>query len=123
MTHSFQIGDVVVARFPEHVPRGREQEGYRPALVVALPEELDNPRFDIVIVVPMTTARGQVWGSQSPRLYPTLAAGVGGLPADSIVLIDQLRALDLGRIHRRLGKLGAAEWTPIQTTIKGLFRL
>ena len=36
-TRSLQIGDVLTASFPEQTPQGREQEGYRPAIVVGFP--------------------------------------------------------------------------------------
>ena len=39
-TRPLKIGDVVTARFPEQNPQGREQEGYRPAIVVGLPSRL-----------------------------------------------------------------------------------
>lgn len=53
-----EIGDVVSALFPMHHPGGREQEGYRPAVVVGLPEFAGTPRFGVLIVAPMTTDRG-----------------------------------------------------------------
>lgn len=41
-----EIGDVVSALFPLQ-PGGREQEGYRPAMVVGLPELAGTPRFGV----------------------------------------------------------------------------
>ena len=41
------VGDVISALFPEHVPGGREQQGYRPAVVVGIPERLGLPRFEV----------------------------------------------------------------------------
>jgi mRNA interferase MazF len=52
-----QIGDVIAAKFPSQNPSGREQEGYRPAIVVGLPSRLGRLRFPLVFVVPMTTDR------------------------------------------------------------------
>ncbi len=87
-----ELGDVVTARFPAQDPQGREQEGYRPAVVVGLPELLDRPRFELVFVVPLTTDRPGSWSRSA--LYPRLGAGTGGLSKDSIVLLEQTRALD-----------------------------
>ncbi|WP_230968597.1 type II toxin-antitoxin system PemK/MazF family toxin [Nostoc sp. WHI] len=36
-TRSLKFGDVVTARFPQQNPQGREQEGYRPAIVFWFP--------------------------------------------------------------------------------------
>jgi mRNA interferase MazF len=55
MTRTFSIGDVVLAKFPEQDPQGREQQGLRPAVVVALPEQIGTPRFPLIVVVPLTT--------------------------------------------------------------------
>jgi len=51
-------GDVVTVAFPEQIPQVREPEGYRPAIIVGMPEELGISRFRLVIVVPITTDRG-----------------------------------------------------------------
>jgi mRNA interferase MazF len=57
-------GDVVSAFFPEHIPGGHEQQGLRPA-VVGVPERLGEPRFEVLVVVPMTTDRDQEWSKRS----------------------------------------------------------
>ncbi len=49
-----QFGDIVTAIFPEQMPLGREQQGYRPAIVVAIPDLLDIPRFPLIVVIPLT---------------------------------------------------------------------
>lgn len=95
MPDSIVVGDIVIARFPTQNPQGREQEGVRPALVVGIPQRLGNPRFPLLLVAPMTSARSQTWAAASPELYPTLPAGEAGLPQNSIILLDQVRAIDL----------------------------
>lgn len=92
------VRDVVVAQLPQQNPQGHEQQGYRPAIVVGLPTRLGSPRFSVVIVAPLTTDRGQEWSSAAPNLYPQLSVGIGGLKSPSIVLLDQVRALDISRI-------------------------
>jgi mRNA interferase MazF len=73
----------------------REQQGYRPAIVVAVPDLLDIPRFPLIVVIPLTTDRGQKWATASSNLYPRFSAGVAGLRSPSVALLDQVRALDV----------------------------
>jgi mRNA interferase MazF len=108
-----RVGDVVTARFPESRPTGHEQDGIRPAVIVGLPERIGIPRFRTILLAPMTTARQQLWATQSPDLYPFLTAGTAGLPSDSLVLLDQIRALDFSRLMRRVGSLSRAEFAII----------
>jgi mRNA interferase MazF len=112
-----ELGDVVTARFPAQDPQGHEQEGYRPAVVVGLPATLGRPRFDMVLVVPLTTDRRQSWATASPNLYPRLQAGVAGLPQASIVLLEQTRMLDTSRMARYVGQLSGEQYEPIKRGI------
>ncbi|GGR60191.1 hypothetical protein GCM10008959_22490 [Deinococcus seoulensis] len=116
-------GDVIVARLPQQVPNGREQEGYRPAVVVGLPQRAGTDRYPMILVVPVTTHRGQPWASAAPGLYPILPAGAGGLPVDSVVLTDQLRALDAGQVARRLNTLTTTEYAPVHTALRSILSL
>ncbi len=88
-----QVGDVLLVALPEHAPRGHEQHGVRPAIVVGLPDKLGKPRFPMLIMTPLTTQTGK-WVKDSPRLYPTLPPGSGGISQSSVVLLDHLRAID-----------------------------
>ncbi len=115
-----QIGDVVSALFPLHRPGGREQEGYRPAVVVGLPELAGMPRFGVLIVAPMTTDRGQEWAKRSPELYPRYPEGTANLRSPSVCLPDQVRALDVGRVRSYRGTLSKEEYSPIR---KGLAKI
>lgn len=107
------LGDVVAATFPEHRPGGREQQEYRPAIVVGLPDVLGRPRFPVVVVIPLTTDREQLWAVESPHLYPRFPVGAGGLRSPSIALLDQVRSLDVGRLARWLGVLTAHEYAQV----------
>ena len=122
--HPLKIGSVIKSNFPSHVPPGHEQTGSRPAIIVALPATLDTQRFNTVIVVPTTTNDG-TW-SNSNKLYPTLPRGAGGLPNESVVLIDQIRALDCHRLlsptSRYLGDLDKLQTGLILSRIKEMFR-
>jgi len=113
MTRTLQFGDIVSARFPQQNPQGREQEGYRPAIVGGFPHRLGIPRFELIDVIPLTTDKGQTWVLASPNLYPRLAAGIGGLSSPSVALLDQLRVLDISRIVTYRGSLTPEEYEPI----------
>jgi mRNA interferase MazF len=84
-------GDIVLVTLPSNQPRGREQEGRRPALVVGIPK--GQVRYPMLFVAPLTTQKGE-WVQRNSTLYPTLANGTGGLSQDSVVLLDQIRAID-----------------------------
>jgi mRNA interferase MazF len=113
-------GDVISALFPVHVPGGREQQGYRPAVVVGIPERLGIPRFEVLIVVPMTTDRGQQWSERSPTLYPRLERGTANLRSPSICLLDQVRAIGAERVRGYRGTLDTDQFRPIY---RGLRRM
>ena len=113
-----QIGDVVTAKFPSQLPSGREQEGFRPAIVVGLSSRLGKPRFSLVFVVPMTTDRGQEWAVNSSDLYMQFSAGVAGLKSPSIALLDQVRAIDVSRIVAYRGSLTSQQYTAIAQAIQ-----
>lgn len=113
------LGDVLLVALPAQEPKGHEQEGLRPAVVVGLPERVGTARYPLSLVAPMTTQRG-TWAERSPDLYPILEAGSGGLTRTSIVLLDQVRSLDLGRIRGYLGSLEREKLAPISAGIRGM---
>lgn len=49
-------GDVLLIALPSHDPKGHEQEGLRPAIVVGIPR--GPVRYPVVIVVPLTSKSG-----------------------------------------------------------------
>lgn len=111
-------GDVISALFPIHVPGGREQQGYRPAIVVGVPERLGVPRFEVLVVVPMTTDRGQQWLECSPALYPRLDKGTTNLRSPSICLLDQVRSIGAERVRGYRGTLDAGQYRPIHDGLR-----
>jgi mRNA interferase MazF len=115
--------DIVIASFPQSDPQGREQEGLRPAVILGLPSNVGKPRFNLILVAPMTTAKKQLWVTASQKLYPVLAMGAGGLPSQSVVLLDQARFLDIQRIGRQLGQLTAKQYAPILEGFKAMLEI
>lgn len=112
-------GDVLLVTLPSHDPKGHEQEGYRPVIVVAVPQgEL---RYPVLIVVPLTT-KGGLWLKENPKLYQQIPKGAGGLPRESIALIDQIRSIDVQRIKVYLGSLDKEIFQSVQNSLLELFR-
>ena len=114
------FGDILLIALPTHAPRGHEQEGSRPAVVVGLPERAGEPRYPTVLVVPLTTQEG-AWSRKAPMLYPHIRAGAGGLPRPSVVLLDQLRSVDARRVSHYLGSLTEDEFQPINAGLTQVF--
>ncbi|BAZ12589.1 hypothetical protein NIES4071_44200 [Calothrix sp. NIES-4071] len=117
---SLKFGDVVTVNFPGANPQGREQEALRPAIVVGFPNCLGTPRFDLIIVIRLTTDKGQAWALASPDLYPRFPAGVARLNLPSIALLDQIRAIDANRITAYLGSLTPEQYEPILDSLHRL---
>ena len=90
-------GEVYVVNFDPTM--GAEIKKTRPALVVQ--NDIANRYSPIVIVAAITSQ------FEEP-LYPTevlVKAPEGGLGDDSVVLLNQIRSIDKGRLVRRLGSL------------------
>lgn len=122
-TRSLKIADIITARFPEQKPQGREQEGYRPAIVVGVPNFIGQLRFQVIIVVPMTTYKNQSWVDNSPDLYPVFPSGIANLKSPSIALLDQIRAIDAQRIINYRGSLTSEQYKPIASGLKQMMNL
>ena len=120
---SLKIGDIIIVSFPRHNPQGREQQGYRPAIVVGFPNLLGQPRFPVILVVPMTTYKNQSWVDNSPDLYPVFPAGTAGLRSPSVALVDQIRAIDARRIVNYRGSLRADRYKVIRDSLKKIFKI
>lgn len=120
---ALKVGDVITVNFPAQVPRAREQEGYRPAIVVGLPERMGILRFSLVFVAPMTTDRGQEWAAISPDLYVRFPAGIAELKSASIVLLDQIRSIDVSRIAAYRGSLTLEKCAAIASAIQQIMEL
>ncbi|WP_434073177.1 type II toxin-antitoxin system PemK/MazF family toxin [Moorella naiadis (nom. illeg.)] len=112
-------GDILSIALPTHDPKGHEQEGVRPAVVVGVPQ--GPVRYPVVIVVPLTTQSGP-WVARNPALYQSLPPGAGGIPRASTVLIDQVRAVDVRRVRAYLGTLEETTFEPIRTSLLKLFQ-
>ncbi|WP_375496903.1 type II toxin-antitoxin system PemK/MazF family toxin [uncultured Nostoc sp.] len=75
----------------------------------------------MLMIAPLTT-QSDSWAFNNPSLYPRLLAGAGGLSLSSIVLLDQMRGLDINRILAYLGTLTPKQYVPIVNGLRQLFR-
>lgn len=112
--------DVILVQLPSHQPRGREQEGQRPAVIVGIPS--GKVRYPVVLIAPLTTQLGD-WAMENPELYPQLEAGTAGLSRVSIVLLDQVRSLDVRRVVSYLGTLTDEQFEQIAIGLKQILAL
>jgi mRNA interferase MazF len=81
--------------------RGSEQAGRRPALLLS--RDSINRVSPVVVVLPLTTYRGQA-------LYPSdvlVRVPEGGLVRDSVALGLHVRAVSRERLGRRIGRVGS----------------
>ena len=115
-----KCGDIVLVNLPSHNPRGHEQEGTRPAVIISLPS--GDVRYPVVIVLPLTTKLGN-WVKNNPMIYPIIPSGTAGLSRKSVVLCDQIRAIDTDRVIAYLGSLSAVEYQPIIDGLRRLLKL
>jgi mRNA interferase MazF len=87
--------------------RGHEQRGLRPCVVVSDSEVLDDQKYPLVAIVPVTGTLG------NGALYPRLAAGKSGLLKPSSALVDHIRSVDKRRIRAVYGKVSTPELASI----------
>ena len=79
---------------------GSEQGGVRPVLIIQ--NDTGNLHSPTVIVAAITSRRKK---STLP-VHVLITAEESGLPADSVVLTEQVRTLEKSRLTRYLGRLG-----------------
>lgn len=93
-------GEVYLVAFDPTV--GAEIQKTRPGLIIQ--NDIANRYSPITIVAAITTSVDDV-------PYPTdvgVRTGEGGLRRDSVVLLNQVRSVDKGRLVRKMGRLATA---------------
>jgi mRNA interferase MazF len=89
--------------------RGSEQAGTRPALI--LQSDAINRFTSTVLALPLTTNLRRAALPSSVLIRQ----GDGGLPADSVVLCHQARALDKVRLIRLLGSISVPALAEVES--------
>lgn len=100
-------GDVFMANL--NPVRGSEQGGARPVAVVQ--NDIGNARSGTTIVVPMTTREKAVL----PTHVPTASDDCVG---PSVLLAEQVRAVDKSRLLKRLGRLSDGTMVKLGEALK-----
>jgi len=96
---------------------GTEQAGIRPALVVQIDKA--NAISPHTITIPLTTRiRDPILPS-----HVRIATGIGGLTEDSVLLCEQIRAIDKKRLVRRLGNIGEKNLEKVAEALKVILGL
>ena len=111
MTSPVERGDVLMASLDP--VEGSEQGGTRPVVVVS--RDALNKFSPVVVIAPITDA------ANKKKIYPShvkVSAGVGGLTLDSIVICEQVRAINKTRLRRALGKFDRPTLTSIEAALK-----
>jgi len=96
---------------------GSEQFGVRPVLIVQT--DRANAHSPHTIMIPFTSRIRQ-------RLLPShvlVPAGEGGLTQDSVALAEQIRAIDLVRLIRLLGKLPDPRMSEVDKSLRTILSL
>ncbi|MGI8641306.1 MAG: type II toxin-antitoxin system PemK/MazF family toxin [Pyrinomonadaceae bacterium] len=107
---SIERGEVYLVNFDPTF--GSEIKKTRPALIIQ--NDIANEHSPITIVAAITS-------KFDDTLYPTevsIAAGEGGLSQDSVVLLNQIRAIDRQRLSKKLGKVEKATLKKVDSAIK-----
>ena len=90
--------------------QGSEQGGCRP--VVILQNDVGNKYSPTTIVAPITSRLGK-------KQLPTHITFNGcGLPKDSVILMEQIRTIDKGRLKQKMGCLTNEKWEVVNEAIK-----
>ena len=105
-------GSIVVVELPPTLTH--EQAGRRPCVVVSSEASVMNARYDILVIVPLTSTR------LNGRLYPVIKKGDVALKNDSVALVDQLRSIDKSRVSKVGDPLSTSAMGDIDAAIKHL---
>lgn len=90
--------------------QGSEQGGMRP--VVILQNNVGNKHAPTTIVAPITSRL-------SKKQLPTHITFNGcGLSKDSVILMEQIRTIDKGRLKQKIGCLTNEKWEVVNEAIK-----
>lgn len=104
MDKKIKRGDICYADLDPVI--GSEQGGTRPVLIIS--NDIGNKHSPTVIIAAITSKQAK---SKLPTHYHL--SDTDGLPADSIVLLEQLRTLDKKRLGEKLTQLGESNMAEI----------
>ncbi len=97
--------------------QGTEQSGIRPVLIVQT--DRANAASPHTIVVPLTTKIRQ----KTLRSHVLLNTGEGGTTQDAVILCEQIRVIDKGRLRTLMGTLEADRMDEVDQALKVILDL
>jgi mRNA interferase MazF len=106
-------GDIYVANLQ---PRsGSEQQGRRPVIIISHDGFNLNPRWNSIIIIPISTSSAQ---ARRGLTSVSLPQGTGGLTQDSVALCHQITTLDRAKLTTKIGELSNAWIKKIEDGLK-----
>lgn len=103
-------GEVYLVNFDPTI--GSEIRKTRPAIIIQ--NDVANEFSPITVVAAITSRYDE-------QLYPTevlIKAGEGGLNQNSVILLNQIRSIDRGRLVKKLGKVHDTTIKHVNTAIR-----
>ena len=101
-------GEIYVANLSP--VQGHEQGGTRPVLVIQ--NDIGNEYSSTTIVAAITSKT-----KKRMPIHVGIAAEESGLAKDSIVLLEQIRTIDKGRLETRAGRLGQEKMSQVDRAL------
>jgi mRNA interferase MazF len=105
-------GEIWLLSFPKK--SGREQEGTRPAIVIA------NTDTDMILAIPLTS---NTHALRFPHTIEIKRSDQNSLEKDSVALLFQLQSLDKKRFISKIGALEKNTFNEIENSLKQMLNL
>ena len=96
--------------------RGHEQAGVRPVLIVSV-NRFNRGRGEMVVVLPLTRTE------RNHPLHIRILPPEGGLTAVSFALCDNVRAISIERLDRRLGTVSSGTLAQLAGPLRYILHL
>ena len=112
---NFKRGEVHLVKLDPSV--GKEIQKIRPCIIVS--NDVANAKSDLVVVCPITGAAGKT----PDVIHLAVTEKEGGLEKASIVLCDQVKAVDQVRLVEKKGNLDAGTMKKIDIGLRLLLNL
>lgn len=109
------FGLVLEISLPERRPSGHEQSGLRPCSIVADSGQHQRLNFPQYLVCPITSTM-----LETGLMRIRIEAGTADLRLPGTILIDQLQAVDVGRVTGAFGRLTPIELEPVRLGLRAL---
>jgi mRNA interferase MazF len=109
VTASIKRGELFLVNFDPTL--GSETKKTRPAVIVS--NDINNEHSPIISIAPVTSNITRVYSFEVE-----IPAGIGGLKSRSKIMINQTRAVDKGRLTKKLGRLSPEILAAINRALK-----